>query len=65
MQCYTLVEILPSVCKDPLQPSSANLIAFGGQKLRTCGKAKIPCQHNGNHYLIDFEVTDHTIPNIL
>ena len=53
------------VCKDPLQPSSANLIAFGRQKLCTCGKAKIPCQHNGNHYLIDFEVIDHTIPNIL
>ena len=53
------------VCKDPLQPSSANLIAFGGQKLCTCGKAKIPCQHNGNHYLVEFEVIDHTVPSIL
>ena len=53
------------MCKDPLQPSSSNLIAFGRQKLHTCGKAKIPCQHNGNHYLVKFEVIDHTVPNIL
>ena len=53
------------VCKDLLQPSSANLIAFGGQKLRTCGKAKILCPHNGNHYLVKFEVIDHTVLNIL
>ena len=53
------------VCKDPLQPSSDNLIAFGGHKLHTCGKAKIPCQHNDNHYLIKFEVIDHPAPNIL
>ena len=53
------------MCKDPLQPSSGNLIAFGRQKLHTCGKTKIPCQHNGNHYLVKFEVIDHTVPNIL
>ena len=53
------------VCKDPLQPSSANLIAFSRHKLHTCGKAIIPCQHNSNHYLIEFEVIDYPAPNIL
>ena len=53
------------VCKDPLQPSSASLVAFGGHKLCTCGRAKIPCQHKDAHYLIEFEVIDHDIPNIL
>ena len=55
------------VCKDPLQPSSASLVAFGGHKLCTCGRAKIPCQHKDDHYLIEFEVIDHDddVPNIL
>ena len=41
------------------------MIAFDGHKLRTCGKAKIPCQHNTNHYLVEFEIIDHHAPNIL
>ena len=52
-------------CKDPPQPSSASLVVFGGHKLRTCGRAKIPCQHKDVHYLIEFEVIDHNVPNIL
>ena len=53
------------MCKDPLQPSSASLVAFGGHKLRTHGKVQLPCQHKDNHYLIEFEVVDHNVPNIL
>ena len=32
------------VSKAPLQKSTANLMAFGGSKLTTCGKAILPCQ---------------------
>ena len=53
------------MCKDPLQPSSASLVVFGGHKLRTCGRAKIPCQQKDVHYLIEFEVIDHGVTNIL
>ena len=53
------------MCKDPLQPSSASLVAFGGHKLRTHGKVQLPCQHKANHYLVEFEVVDHDVPNIL
>ena len=65
-QCNVIPQWLyHQVCKDPLQPSSASLVAFGGHKLRTCGRAKIPCQHKDDHYLIEFEVIDHDVPNIL
>ena len=53
------------VCKDPLQPSSTSLVAFGGHKLHTCGKATIPCQYKDNQHLVEFEVIDHDVPNIL
>ena len=53
------------VCKDPLQPSSASLVAFGGHKLHTHGKVQLPCQQKENQYLIEFEVVDHDVPNIL
>ena len=51
--------------KVPLQKSTANLMAFGGQKLATCGKAIIPCQHNGKQYDIEFEVLNLDVPSIL
>ena len=53
------------VSKAPLQKSTANLMAFGGSKLTTCGKAILPCQYNGKKYNIEFEVLDQEIPNIL
>ena len=53
------------VSKAPLQKSTANLMAFGGSKLTTCGKAILPCQHNGKKYNIEFEVLDQDVPNIL
>ena len=40
-------------------------MAFGGSKLTTCGKAILPCQHNGKKYNIEFEVLDQDVPNIL
>ena len=40
-------------------------MAFGGQKLATCGKAIIPCHHNGKQYDIEFEVLDLDVPSIL
>jgi len=65
-QCNVIPQWLYyQVCKDPLQPSLASLVAFGGQKLHTCGKAKIPCQYKDNNYLVEFEVIDHNVPNIL
>jgi len=65
MQCDTSVAILPSEHKDPLQPSSASLIAFGSHKLHNCSKVKIPCQHKDNNYLVKFEEIDHNALNIL
>ena len=53
------------VCKDPLQPSSASLVAFGGHGLCTRGKVQLPRQHKDNHYLVKFEVVDQDVPNIL
>ena len=40
-------------------------MAFGGNRLTTCGKATIPCRHNGKKYNIEFEVLDQDVPNIL
>ena len=53
------------MCKDPLQPSSASLVVFGGHKLRTSGEMQLPCQHKDNQYLVKFEAVDHNVPNIL
>ena len=65
-QCNVIPQWLYyQVCKDPLKPSSASLVAFGGHKLHTCGKAKIPCQYKDLNYLVEFEVMDHNVPNIL
>ena len=51
--------------KMPPRKSTANLMAFGGHKLATCGKATIPCLHNGKQYDIEFEVLDLDVPSIL
>jgi len=51
--------------KVPLQKSTANLMAFGGHKLATCGKAIISCQHNGKQYHIKFEGLDQDVPSVL
>ena len=51
--------------KVPPQKSTANLMAFGGHKLATCGKATIPCLHNGKQYDIEFEALDLDVPSIL
>ena len=40
-------------------------MACGGHKLATCGKATIPCQHNGKQCNIEFEVLDLDVPGIL
>ena len=65
-QCNVIPQWLYyQVSKDPLQPSSASLVAFGGHKLHTCGKAKILCQYKDNNYLVKFEVVDYNVPNIL
>jgi len=49
----------------PLQKSHAKLVAFGGQRLNTCGKVTIDCQHKGKFCPVIFEVIDHDVPNIL
>ena len=65
-QCNVIPQWLYyQLSKDPLQPSSASLVAFGGHKVHTCGKAKIPCQYKDNNYLFEFEVVDHNVPNIV
>ena len=65
-QCNVIPQWLYyQVCKDQLQPSSSSLVAFGGHKLHTQGKAKILCQHKDSDYLVEFEVIDHNVPNIL
>ena len=53
------------VCKEPLQKSTANLVAFGGHKLNTCGRAVIQCHYGGNHYTVEFEVINQNVPCIL
>ena len=53
------------VCKEPLQISTGNLVAFGGHKLNTSGKAHIQCTYKGHCYDIELEVIDQDIPNIL
>jgi len=53
------------VFKVPLQKFTANLVAFGGHRLTTCGKALIPCQHNSKKYDIEFKVLEQDVLNIL
>ena len=53
------------VSKMPLQKSMANLVAFGGHKLNTAGKASVQCQYRGKQYTIEFEVIDQDVPCIL
>ena len=48
-----------------LQKSTANLVAFGGHKLNTTGKASIQCQYRGKQYTIEFKVIDQDVPCIL
>ena len=45
-----------TVCKEPLQISTTNLVAFGGHKLNTSGKAHIQCTYKGHCYDVEFEV---------
>ena len=49
----------------PLQKSHARLVAFGGERLKTCGRVTMKCEHKGNSYAVNFEVIDQAVPNIL
>lgn len=53
------------VCKQSLQKSTGNLVAFGDHKLNTVGKASIRCQYKGSQYTIEFEITDQNVPCII
>ena len=49
----------------PLQKSHARLVAFGGQRLDTCGKVTLNCQHKEKCYPVVIEVIDQNVPNIV
>ena len=51
--------------KTPLQKSTTKLVAFGGHRLVTCGKATMLCQYNGKKYKVEFEILDQDVPSIL
>lgn len=60
VQCNVITSILEYTKK-----STANLMAYGGNRLTTCGKATILCQYNGKKYNIEFEVLDCCILGLL
>ena len=41
----------------PMQESHARLVAFGGERLNTCGRITMKCEHKGNSYAVNFEVS--------
>jgi len=53
-----------SLSLEPLSKSKARLIAFGGHRLNSLGKASLLCEYKGKLWPIEFEVLDN-VSNIL
>jgi len=49
----------------PLQQSGVKLVAFGGERLNTCGRVTTKCEYKGHAYTVSFEVINQDVPNIL
>ena len=64
-QCNVLsLETYRQVSQQPLKKSQAKLVAFGGQRIRSYGKAIILCEHKSKYYPIEFEVISN-VSNVL
>ena len=56
-QCNVLSkETYNLVCQQPLKKSQAKLVAFGGHRISSLGKAVILCEHKNKYSAVEFEV---------
>ena len=64
-QCNILsLETYQQVSSQPLKKLHAKLIAFGGQRIRSLGKATILCKHKHKYYTTEFEIIS-SVSNVL
>ena len=56
-QCNVLSkETYDRICQQPLRKSHAKLVAFGGHRMSSLGKAVILCEHKKKYVAVEFEV---------
>ena len=56
-QCNIMsLETYNQISKHPLLKSHTRLVAFGGHKIKSCGKTQMTCEHNQQYTVMEFEV---------
>ena len=65
-QCNVISkETYDKVSRQPLTKSRAKLTAFGGHKIRACGKTVIACEYKEKYTPVEFEVVEQHVPSVL
>ena len=66
VECNVIsMEVYDSVSKQSLQKTRMKLVAFGGHKLNSCGKAHILCEYKGWYRVLEFVIVDGNVQNVL
>ena len=56
-QCNVMsIETYQQVTSQPLQKSHTRLITFSGHKIKSCGRARLLCEHKNQYTVAEYEI---------